>query len=344
MTASLQARVAAFVVRRRVKPRLGDMTDLARIRQVFDQPLPAPRGVRYTPATVGGVAGEWVQAEAAETPDEPATTLLYLHGGAFVGCSARTHRPITAGFALRGLRVFVPDYRLAPEHPFPAAALDVQAVYRALRAERPHSRLVVGGDSAGGNLALGLMLALRDAGDPLLQAAALFSPACDLTGQSPSLTLNAERDAMFHGPSLANLSQPYLRGADPAQPLASPLLGKLHGLPPLLVHVGESEALRDDSLRLAQRCREAGVAVQLQVFPVVPHVWQLVHQLPEARRSMDAAARFLLEAQPHTGPETFDVVIVGAGLSGIGAAVHLQRSCPGKTFTLLEARGALGGT
>ncbi len=344
MSASLQARIAAYVVRRRVKPRLGDMTDIPRIRQVFDKPLPAPRGVRYTPDTLGGVTGEWVQADDQTPPNAGATTLLYIHGGGFVGCSAYTHRPITAAFARRGLRVFVPDYRLAPEHPFPAAALDVQAVYRAMRAQMPQGRVVVAGDSAGGNLALGLMLALREAGEALPDAAVLFSPATDLTGQSPSLTLNAERDAMFHGPSLANLSEPYLHGADPSQALVSPLLGRLDGLPPMLVHVGESEALRDDSLRLAQRAREAGVTVELQVFPVVPHVWQLIHQLPEARRSMDAAARFLREAKPRTGPETFDVVIVGAGLSGIGAAVHLQRDCPGKTFTLLEARTTLGGT
>jgi len=320
------------------------MTNIPRIRKVFGKPLPAPRGVRYTPDILGGVAGEWVQADDESPPNAGATTLLYLHGGGFVGCSAHTHRPITAAFALRGLRVFVPDYRLAPEHPFPAAALDAQAVYRAMRAQMPQGRLVVAGDSAGGNLALGLMLALRDADEALPGAAVLFSPATDLTGQSPSLTLNAERDAMFHGPSLANLSEPYLRGADPSQALASPLLGRLEGLPPLLVHVGESEVLRDDSLRLVQRAREAGVTVELQVFPVVPHVWQLIHQLPEARRSMDAAAHFLREAKPRTGPETFDVVIIGAGLSGIGAAVHLQRDCPGKSFTLLEARTTLGGT
>ena len=344
MKASLQARLAAFAVRRRVRPRLGDLSDIARVRQVFNQSLPSPRGVRYRSDTVGGVPGEWVEAEAAPPTAPASTTLLYLHGGGFVGCSPRTHRPITGALARQGLRVFVPDYRLAPEHPFPAAALDAQAVWRALRGTAPAGRLVVAGDSAGGNLALGLMLALRDAGEPLPDAAVLFSPALDLTGGSASLTLNAGRDAMFHGPSLANLSGPYLRGADPAQPLASPLLGRLDGLPPLLVHVGESEALRDDALRLAQRAREAGVTVELQVFPVVPHVWQMLAWLPEARQSLAAAATFLRSAQPRTGPETFDVVIVGAGLSGIGAAVHLQRDCPGKRFTLLEARQTLGGT
>lgn len=342
MKASWQARVAALVIRRRVRPALADMRDIAAVRAVFNKPLPAARGVRYTPAIVGGVPGEWVEADATR-PTEM-TTLLYLHGGGFVGCSARTHRPLTAAFALQGLRVFAPDYRLAPEHPFPAAPRDVMAVYRAMRAEAPTRRIVVAGDSAGGNLALGLMLALRDAGEPLPAAAALFSPALDLTGGSPSTALNAARDSMFDPAQLPHLAEAYLAGADPTQPLASPLFGDMTGLPPLLLHVGESEVLRDDSIRLAQRAREAGVRVELLVFPVVPHVWQLVHQLPESRRSVRAAASFLLSAERGSAPEAPDVLIVGAGLSGIGAAVHLQRDCPHKSFVLLEARDAIGGT
>ena len=342
MSASWQARLAAFVVRRRVKPALADMRDIVAVRAAFARPLPASQGVRYTPATVGGVPGEWVEADAPGTG--PRTTLLYLHGGGFVGCSARTHRPLTAAFALQGLRVFAPDYRLAPEHPFPAAPLDALAVYRALRADAPQDRIVLAGDSAGGNLALGLPLTLRDAGDPLPAAAALLSPALDMTGGSPSMTLNAGRDAMFDPAQLPHLATAYLAGADPAQPLASPLYGDMAGLPPLLLHVGESEVLRDDSIRLAQKAREAGVEVELQVFPGVAHVWQLVRQLPESRRSVRAAAAFLRSAQRRSAPEELDVLIVGAGLSGIGAAVHLQRECPGRSFTLLEARDAIGGT
>ena len=345
MQASWQAHVAAFVVRRRVRPALADMRNIAAVRQAFGgHALPAAKGVRYTPATLGGVAGEWVEAEAGAAPGSPATTLLYLHGGGFVGCSAQTHRPLTAALALQGLRVFVPNYRLAPEHPFPAAPQDTLAVYRALRAQGQAGRLVLAGDSAGGNLALGLLQTLRDAGEPLPDAAALFSPALDMTGASPSATLNAKRDAMFDPEQLPHLRAAYLAGADPAQPLASPLLGSMAGLPPLLLHVGEAEVLRDDSIRLAQKAREAGVQVELQIFPVVPHVWQLIHRLPEARRSVRAAAAFLRSAQAISGPEEPDVLIVGAGLSGIGAAVHLQRDCPEKSFTLLEAREAIGGT
>jgi monooxygenase len=341
-SASWQARLVTWIVRRRVKPKLANMRDIDAVRAAFGQPLPAPKGVRYTPATLGDVAGEWVEAEGLSTDRN--AILLYLHGGGFVGCSARTHRPITAAFALQGLRVFVPNYRLAPAYPFPAAAQDVVAVYHALRAEAPLARIGVAGDSAGGNLALGLMLSLRDSGDVMPAAAALFSAAVDLTGASPSFTLNAQRDAMFDPQQLQHLTAAYLAGADPAQSLASPLWGDMAGLPPLLLHVGESEVLRDDSTRLAQKAREAGVWVELEVFPGVAHVWQLVHQLPESRRSLRAAAQFLLNAQAHTEPEKLDVLIVGAGLSGVGAAVHLQRDCPDKSFALLEARAALGGT
>lgn len=341
MSASWLARLAAFVVRRRLKPALGDLSDVARVRRALGVPLPAPGGVRYRADTLGGVAGEWVEAESAAPA---AATLLYLHGGGFVACSPRTHRPLTAALARRGLRVFVPDYRLAPEHPFPAAPDDALAVWRALQAQQPGGRLVVAGDSAGGNLALGLLLRLRDAGEPLPAAAALFSPALDLTGGSASIVLNAECDAMFHGPHLAHLGRAYLGAADPAQPLASPLRGDLRGLPPLLVHVGRDEALRDDALRLAAQARAAGVRVDLRVFERVPHVWQLLHPLPEARRSVAAAARFLQTAQPPRGPQWLDVLIIGAGLSGVGAAVHLQRHCPDQSFALLEARPAMGGT
>ena len=344
MTASWQARLAAFLVRHRVKPALGDMTDIARIRRSFGTALPAPGGVRYRADTLGGVPGEWVEAEPAAHGGAVDTTLLYLHGGGFVACHPRTHRPLTAALARQGLRVFVPDYRLAPEHPFPAAPDDALAAWRALRTQRPGDRLVVAGDSAGGNLALGLMLRLREHGEALPAAAALFSPALDLTGGSESMRLNAARDAMFHGPNLAHLARAYLGPADPAQPLASPLLAPLHGLPPLLLHAGHDEVLRDDTLRLARKACEAGVTVELQLFEHVPHVWQLFHRLPEARRSVAAAAAFLKTALPREGPEWLDVLIVGAGLSGVGAAVHLQRHCPGKSFALLEGRAAIGGT
>ena len=347
--ASWRARIATWWIRRRIKPALGDMRDIARVRGLFSTSLPPPRGVSFREAVVGGVRGEWVEA-ARRVPGATVGTLLYLHGGGFVGCSPRTHRTLTGALALHGHRLFVPDYRLAPEHPFPAAVDDVRAVWDALAAGHDPARdgrLAVAGDSAGGNLALGLMLGLRDAGARLPDAAALFSPATDLTGDSASLYGNAESDAMFAGgDALQHLAAAYLAGADAAQPLASPLRGDLAGLPPLLLHVGADEALRDDSLRLAEKARAAGVTVQLQVWPLLPHVWQIIPWLPEAYQSLRLAARFLHEAVPATAaqPEQVDVLIIGAGLSGIGAAAHLQDRCPDQTYAILEARQAMGGT
>jgi cation diffusion facilitator CzcD-associated flavoprotein CzcO/acetyl esterase/lipase len=341
MSPSWQARLATWLVRRRVRPALAAARDIAAIRAAFDARLPAPGGVRCTPASVGGVSGEWVEPRDGRATD----TLLYLHGGAFVACSPRTHRPVTAAFARQGFRVFVPDYRLAPEHPFPAAPDDALAVWRGLRASHRNGRLVVAGESAGGNLALGLMHALRERGEALPDACAVFSPATDLTGGSASHRFNRDRDAMFGGDELPHLvTRAYLGDADPAQPRASPLFGDFAGMPPLLIHVADDEVLRDDALRLAARAQAAGVTVALEVYAGVPHAWQLLHRLPEARRSVAAAARFLREAQAVDGDERLDVLIVGAGLSGVGAAVHLRQAHPSMSFALLEARSAFGGT
>jgi len=325
------------------------MTQLARVRRIFNQALPAPGGADIKPAVVAGVAGEWVRATrgaSGSSQRPPRGVLLYLHGGGFIGCSPVTHRPITVAFALRGWQVFVPDYRLAPEHPFPAAIDDAVAVWRELVARHADERLAVAGDSAGGNLSLALMLHEKSAGRTLPTAAALFSPSTDMTGGSPSLRTNERRDAMFDGKGFKHLADVYLQGGDPSNPLVSPLLGDLRGLPPILLHVGADEVLRDDSLRFAERARGAGVTVRAQIWPIVPHVWQLLWRLPEAKRSIEQASDFMSEARPWsaTHPEDLDVVIVGAGLSGIGAAAMLQHACPDQHVAVLESRDRLGGT
>lgn len=204
---SWQARVAAATARWRVRPALGDMSDLQRVRAVFASPLPVPRGVRRFSGEAGGVAGEWTVPEQTPEDDRAAPILLYVHGGGFVGGSPASHRPVTTAFALRGFRVFAPDYRLAPEHAYPAALHDVVAAWRGLARAHVSRRRAISGDSAGGNLALAAMVALRDAGEALPDAAALFSPSTDLTGESESLRSNTGRDPMVHGPSLAHLAR-----------------------------------------------------------------------------------------------------------------------------------------
>lgn len=305
--ASLRAHLYDLAIRLAVKRRLGKTLDVLAIRRAFESArFPEPPGVAFTPGEVGGVPGEWAQAagaQAAGTAGER-PTLLYLHGGGFIACSAQVYRPVTGRFARAGFRVFTPDYRLAPEHPFPAAVEDCSAVWAALAGAGP---AVVAGDSAGGTLALTTIIEARRLGLPPPAAAALFSPATDLIGRSASFRTNGRRDAMFRPESLMRLVPAYLAGADPADPRASPIEADFFGFPPLLIHVGAREILRDDSLRLADKARAAGVPVDLTVFPVVAHAWQLAESfLPEARSSLDGAALFLrraLEAGSHSGAE-----------------------------------------
>jgi monoterpene epsilon-lactone hydrolase len=285
--ASLHAHFVSWILKRRLKPRLALAANALAVRKLMrPEPLKVPAGVRITPQEIGGVPGEWVEASSSSK-----VTLLYLHGGGYVACSPEMHRPITVAFAQNGLRVFAPDYRMAPEHLFPAAVDDAVSVYRALLEQG--AKIVVGGDSAGGGLALALMISLRDAGLPLPAAAALFSPWTDLAATGESLVTNDARCAMFTGAKIGPGARFYLGPADPWNPLASPLYADLSKLPPMLIHVGENEVLLDDSTRLAERARAAGVRVELKIWPVVPHVWQLVPAMPEARQSLGEASTFL---------------------------------------------------
>jgi monoterpene epsilon-lactone hydrolase len=289
--ASLQAHLAVFLIKWRVKRRLKNCRDYRLARQILrPPPCKTPASVRITNAKVNGIPGEWL-----ESPNSAHSVLLYLHGGGYFGCSAETHRPITAWFAMHGFRIFAANYRLAPENPFPAAVDDAVAAYRGLLAEgHAPQRLFVAGDSAGGGLSLSLLLVLRARGTPLPAAAAVFSPWTDLAATGESVRTNARRCAMFHGPAVGPTARLYLGETDPHNPLASPLYADLCGLPPLLVHVGADETLRDDSTRLAEKARAAGVTVNLKIWPVVPHVWQLApHWIPEARQSLGEAADFL---------------------------------------------------
>jgi monoterpene epsilon-lactone hydrolase len=289
--ASWQAHLAAWIVKWRVKRRLRGVRDYRVARKILcPDPYTVPATVHVSPAELGGVPGEWVARAGATKP-----VLLYLHGGGYFGCSAASHRPITAAFALHGFRVFAPDYRLAPENPFPAALDDAVSAYRGLlNEEHLPEHIVVGGDSAGGGLALCLLLALRAARVPLAAGAALFSPWTDLAATGESIRTNAARCAMFHGPDINLSARYYLGDTDPRNPLASPLYADFTGFPPMLIHVGADELLRDDSTRLAALARAAGVRVELKIWPAVPHAWQLApHKIPEARESLRESAAFL---------------------------------------------------
>jgi acetyl esterase/lipase len=238
--------------------------------------------------------GEWLIPD-----DVPDAMILYLHGGGYYFCSPRSHRAITFGLTVRArARSFSLEYRLAPEHRFPVALDDAVAAYRRLLQDgvRPES-LVIAGDSAGGGLALATLLALRDAGGPMPAGTVLISPWTDLACTGASITANDGRDPMFHGAVLARVARLYLGDADPFNPYASPYYGRFDGLPPLCIQVADTEVLFDDSLRVAEKARAAGVRVELETFSKVPHVFQMFAPfVPEANRALDHAADFVRRA------------------------------------------------
>lgn len=288
--ASMQAHLAVWLVKWRIKRRLKGERNALRAREVLrPDPYKVPKMVRVTPVSLGRI-----QAEKVERPESGTVAFLYLHGGGYFGCSAESHRAVTCSLALEGFCVFAPNYRLAPEHPFPAALEDAKEAYHGLRGRGfPPGQIVVGGDSAGGGLTLALLLALREEGTPLPAAAVLFSPWTDLAATGGSIRSNSERCAMFHGEDIAVSARHYLGNADARNPLASPLYGDLRGLPAMLIHVGADEVLLDDSTRLAEKAKAAGVSVELKIWPVVPHAWQLAaNKIPEARQSLQESAEF----------------------------------------------------
>ncbi len=288
--ASWQAGLTSFVLRHWFKPKLARARDAPALRRVMNGPtLPPQRGARAVPGTVGGVAGEWMTADAVPT----VATLLYLHGGGYFACTPQTHRAITSAFARAGFRTFAPDYRLAPEHPFPAGLDDAIAAYCGLLQNHAPRQIVVAGDSAGGGLSMALLLSLRDRRIALPAAAVLFSPFVDLAATGESARTNSSRCAMFTSDAFGRAAQFYVGEGDRLAPLASPLYADLRALPPLLIHVGADETLLDDSRRLAECAQCAGVKVDIKIWPAVPHVWQLFHRwIPEGRSSLREAGMF----------------------------------------------------
>ena len=287
--------ISAFL-RWRLKPLSQRQPDVAKVRKALGRPGPVPKlppAWSIQPVPEGPLKGEWI---APETGEGPGRTLLYLHGGGYFFCTPQTHRPITGTLAgLAETRVLALDYRLAPEHRFPAAVEDAVAAYRQLLAEgTPPGSIVIGGDSAGGGLSLATLLSLRDAGDPLPAGAILFSPWTDLAGTGETLVSNDKSDALFHGDGLKKAAVYYLGDTPGTNPLASPLYADLAGLPPLFVQASDVEVLLSDSTRLVEKARAAGVTVEFEIWHGLPHVWQIFTPfLPEARAALAKTADFM---------------------------------------------------
>jgi acetyl esterase/lipase len=249
--------------------------------------MPLGPGVTVAATTLGGVPCERIEAAGG------ATTLLYLHGGAYVVGSPRTHRAFVAPFARAlGATAWVLDYRLAPEHPYPAAVDDALAAYRALLASGvAPERLVVAGESAGGALTLALGMALRDAGDPLPAVLGVMCPWIDLTADLEHRRRSAPREPILSAEMLVESARDYLAGADPRTPLASPVLGDLRGLPPIVLSSAADDLLIEDSDALEQRAREQGAMLVHQRHRDVWHAFQaFAGVMPRAHRALDVFA------------------------------------------------------
>ena len=254
--------------------------------------IPLPSGTSYEAVEANAVPAEWIDAPGAAADQ----VFLFVHGGGYyrgsVADTRATAARISAATAMRCLSV---DYRLAPEHPFPAAIDDTHAAYRfLLEAGFAANRLVVGGVSAGGGLTLALLLAARAAGDPLPAAAVPMSPWTDLCQSGASFATKHDVDPSISKLYLDRMAGYYLNGADPRDPLASPIYGDLRGLPPLLIQVGTSETLLDDSRDFTTRARAEGCTVVLEEWPEMIHGWQqLAHVLPEGQAAIDRIGEFV---------------------------------------------------
>lgn len=254
---------------------------------------PAAAGVRIEPATVGGISGFWLRPDKAL----PTARILHLHGGGYSLGTAQAAIGLASQIASRvGANTFVPDYRLAPEHPFPAAIDDTVAAYRGLVSDGAE-RIVVTGESAGGGLALALLsIVASEKAKGTLQpsGAAVMSPWLDLTLTGSTFETRAEADPIFTKDVFKAFADAYLNGVDATDPKASPLFGPLEDLPPIRIDVGDDEVLLDDSMRYADRAHAAGTEVALSIWTGMPHVFQSsIDQLHAAEQSVDAIAAFL---------------------------------------------------
>lgn len=292
---SFQLSVLNLLIRWQVKRRFRKNPDVQLLRPIMDQMEPrmmkVPADIRIEEPDLGGIPAERLSAPG--TREDAA--FLYIHGGGFVAGSPRTHRPLTWRLTKEiGVPVYAIDYRLAPEHPYPAGLDDCVAAYKGLLDKGISAKsILVGGDSAGGNLTLALALRLTAEGLPLPAALICLSPATDMTGSGDSRHSNAEADSMFVPEMMDSLKPVYFDGTDERDPFVSPLYGDLSGFPPTLFQVGEREMLRDDSTRMAAALKSAGAEAVLEVWPKVWHVWQLnADMLPEAREAIAHIVRF----------------------------------------------------
>lgn len=301
---SLQASLLNLFTRNVVKPRLfraAPIDDMRRMLVNSERLFPEPKGVNIVPEPLATCEVDWIVPKGLEASDR---VILYAPGGAFVLRTPRGHRFIAARIAREAsARVAIVFYRLAPEFPYPCGLQDVLAAYERLRAQGIASnRIVIGGDSAGGTLALSSIMALRDAGKPLPAGGFAISPVTDLTSsEAGSRSSNALKDPLLPGPGHRGLDTRALYVAGDSalleEPYVSPVFGDFRGFPPLLLQAGSTEVLLDDSRRVAAKARAAGVDAEVEVWDEVPHVWHGM-PIPESRQAIGHLADFVRRCCP----------------------------------------------
>jgi acetyl esterase/lipase len=292
-TTSRQARIVRAVTSAYFSLKDAETADVQRSRSMLDRfagLVPVADRVTVERVEIAGRPAEWL---SPVTPVK-GKALLYLHGGAYILGSCASHRHMVSYIARHvGIRALLPEYRLAPEHPFPAAVEDAAAVYRAMLEQGYEPRnIVVAGDSAGGGLTMAMLLALRDTGDPMPAAAFLLSPWLDLATTGDTMETRSEQDPWFHKDDIALVARYYCGGEELKNPLVSPVFAELHGMPSVHIQVGNDEVLLSDATRLADRIRESGGEVHVDVWDGMWHVFQAFLLLvPESREAMKILSR-----------------------------------------------------
>jgi acetyl esterase/lipase len=277
------------------RPRSDDLHQRRRDADARGLAYGLPGDVKVEKVSANGVAAEWTSTPGAARD----AAILYAHGGGYLFGSLDSHRHLVAelGRAANAVALAL-DYRLAPEHPFPAPVEDAVAAYRFLLAQgfKPE-RIAIAGDSAGGGLVVAAMVAIREAGLAQPGGGWCLSPWIDMEALGDSMESRAAADPMVQKAAIIEIAKLYLGGADPRSPLAAPLYADLAGIAPLLIQVGAAETLLDDAIRLAQRAGTADVRVDLQVWPEMVHVWPLFHpELAAGKRALDEAGAWIRKA------------------------------------------------
>jgi monoterpene epsilon-lactone hydrolase len=280
------------ILREKIAPTDGQIAVAIRRKEMEEKSFKVADDIEVEPTTVAGRNAEWLRAPGTEG----GRSILYLHGGGYVLGSLITHRALAGEIArAAGAAVLLLDYRLAPEHPFPAAVEDGVAALRWLQEQGfEPAQMAVAGDSAGGGLTVATLLSARDQGVPLPGAAVCISPWADLTCSNDSFRTRAYADPMVMSPGINQMAALYLQDTPPTHPLASPNYADLQGLPPLLIHVGTDEVLLDDAIKLDARARAAGIESSLEVWNDMIHVWHAFHpMLPEGKQAIERVGAFL---------------------------------------------------